>query len=185
MNTNTVTGIIVVVLLAIVGVWWVTSSQSATQTRNDQMAAATATSTTSGSGSSTGTSKGTTSFKSIFTQTGSYECDYEQVGGQGRASNRIYISGGKMRAEFRTTTGTGTTATLMVYSGGYLYTWTEGKTTGTKTKISALADLPQAIPTDLTSGAIYGTTADSVGWDCHNWNTDKTLLTVPSYVKFM
>jgi len=185
MNTNTIIGIIVVIFLAIVSVWWITSSQSAAQNPDDQMATTTATSTTSGTGKTTGTTKGTTTFKSIFTQSGSYECDYEQVGGTGRASNRIYIADGKMRGEFRTITSQGSTATLMVYNGGYLYTWTEGMTTGVKAKISSLADLPQAIPTDLTSGAIYGSTNNSIGWDCHSWNTDKTLLTVPSYVKFM
>ena len=89
-----------------------------------------------------------------------------------------------MRGEFRSTVNGVSTATIMVYSGGSLYTWTEGMTTGKKTTLTSLADLPQVIPQDLTSGAIYGTGSTNVSWDCHDWATDATLLTVPAYVTF-
>jgi hypothetical protein len=96
----------------------------------------------------------------------------------------IYISNGKMRGEFRATAGTVTSANLMIYNGGYLYSWVEGTTVGKKTSINSLADLPAVIPQDLTSGAIYGTSSDSVGWDCHDWLTDNSVFVIPTYVKF-
>ena len=86
-----------------------------------------------------------------------------------------------MRAEFRTVGGPGN---IMLYNGGYLYTWKEGSTSGTKTTIRTVADLPTAIPRDLTSGAAIGTAMNSVGWDCREWIKDPKILVVPSYVRF-
>jgi hypothetical protein len=76
------------------------------------------------------------------------------------------------------------TASLMIYNGGYLYNWNEGATTGKKSSIKSLADLPAIIPQDLTSASIFGTASDTVGWNCHNWVTDPTVFVIPTYVTF-
>jgi hypothetical protein len=126
----------------------------------------------------------TKSFHTIFTQSGNHECEYDQVTSSGKASHRIYISKGKMRGEFRTVTGPNINSTIMVFDGYDLYTWTEGTTKGTISDLTSVSQLPVAIPSDLTSGAIYGSSSNSVGWNCHTWITDNSLLTSPSYVKF-
>jgi hypothetical protein len=72
----------------------------------------------------------------------------------------------------------------MVYNGGVLYVWQEGAKTGSKSTLSAASDLPVVLPTDLTSGKVIGSGLNSVGWDCHDWNKDPTLLEPPSYIKF-
>ena len=179
MSQNTLIGAAVIFILAIIGIWYFTSSSLSTGNSN----VTTTTETTTGT---TGTTpKPTNTFRSIFTQSGNNECRFEQVENSSRSTNVVYISEGKMRGEFRTTTdGIETTSSIMIYDGGYLYVWQEGKTTGTKTAIRSLADLPQAIPTDLSSGAIFGTSVDSVSWDCHPWNKDSKMLVVPTYVKF-
>ena len=72
----------------------------------------------------------------------------------------------------------------MIYDGGTLYSWKEGATTGKKSSIRSMAELPEAIPNDLTSGANFGVSMDNVGWDCHDWAKDPAMLVVPTYVKF-
>ena len=121
---------------------------------------------------------------SLIAQKGSYQCDYDQVHQSGKSHNVIYLSGGKMRAEFRATTGNITTSVISVYDGVYLYTWTEGLAMGVRTSITSLKQLPAAIPADLTSGTVYGNEFESVGWKCHAWIADKTMLAAPAYVKF-
>jgi hypothetical protein len=128
--------------------------------------------------------KNTQTYASLITQQGSYQCDYDQVAATGQSHNVIYISGGKLRAEFRTISGNVTAANLSVYDGHYLYSWKEGQSTGTKTGITSLSQLPAAIPANLTSGKIYGSTYESVGWKCHAWIADKSILAPPSYVSF-
>ncbi len=186
MNQKTVIWGIVVIILIVLGVWYFSSMTPNTATSVTTTATSTATSTTPTAPVTTVpvTAATKSAFKSIFTQSGNYECTYQQVGGSTQGMSTIYISGGKMRGEFRTTSGAASSANLMIYNGGYLYSWVEGTTVGKKTSISSLADLPQVIPQDLTSGAIFGTNDNSVGWDCHDWLTNNSLFVIPTYVKF-
>jgi hypothetical protein len=188
MNRNTIIGIVIVVLI-ILGAWYFMSDKSSDTAMQGDNATTTSpvteTPVTPGSAAAEtpATAAQTATFKSIFTQTGNHECKYEQVGSSTRTSSVIYIADGKMRGEFRTI-GTTNSANLMVYSGGTLYSWKEGATTGKKTTIKSVADLPEAIPADLTSGAVYGTSANNVGWDCHDWSKDSKILTPPTSVTF-
>jgi hypothetical protein len=124
------------------------------------------------------------SYKSLLTQTGSYQCDYSSVTAEGQTMSVIYLYGGKMRGEFRTVSPGQSESNLFVYDGQYLYQWEEGKSVGVKTVLTSLSQLPLVIPKDLTSGAIVGSSYESVGWHCHSWLTNKSLLTPPSYVTF-
>ncbi len=121
----------------------------------------------------------------IFAEKGNYQCDYEQATQQNRSKHVIYISNGKMRAEFRTSEGLNSDNTLMVYDGSYLYVWTEGKTTGTISQPKTIQDLPSLIPEDVSSGRILGSGINNVSWNCHAWSLDASKLVKPSYVKFI
>ena len=180
MNQNKIIGGIVLAVILVWGIWYFTSSKIDTNVAGTQNETG-----TTGSTNTAVKPAGTPStFRSIFTQSGNHECLYEQVTSSGKSSSRIYIADGKMRGEFRTVSGTDTTATLMIYSGGTLYSWKEGATTGKKSSIRSIAELPEAIPGDLTSGASFGVSLDNVSWDCHDWAKDPAVLMVPSYVKF-
>ena len=176
-------GVVVLIIIAL-GIWYFVSSSPAAPDTNSDAAATSPTDTANSNANSSGAKIGTNTFKSIFTQSGNTQCTYEVVTPTSRTSSVVDISGGKMHGEFRTTSASDSIASIMVYTGGYLYVWDEGKTSGTKTQLNSLADLPQAIPTDLTSAAIFGTSGDNASWDCHPWATDTKLLAVPTYVTF-
>lgn len=180
MGQNTVIWVVVVLVIVVGGVWFFSSPMTTSENTS------TDTSTTA-TGGQTGTGDATVTkntFKSIFTQEGDYQCTYEQVSATGRGSNVVDIADGKMRGEFRTTTSDKSINDLMVYDGGYLYTWVEGTTAGKKTQLKSIADLPNAIPQDLTSAAVFGSSSNNVSWDCHRWVKDLSVLAVPTYVKF-
>ncbi len=175
-------GVIVVIAL---GVWLYTSNSASVAPSSNT--ATTPSPSTDGKTTSPTTPSGAGSgntYKSLLRQNGSYKCDYAQVQSSGQGNSVIYIYGGKLRGEFRTTSGDVKAASLVVYDGHYLYTWTEGKSTGTRTVLTSLSQLPSVIPQDLTSGSIYGTSYNSVGWNCNYWLTDPKILIPPSYVKF-
>lgn len=192
MNKNIVIGGIIVVILILLGFWYIASlpvttpapvpSTTATSTATSTPVVV-PTSTTPATSAAPAATATKSAFKSIFTQSGNHECTYQQVGASSQTTSVIYISGGKMRGEFRTT-GTVSSANLMIYNGGYLYSWKEGTTVGKKLSINSIADLPSVIPKDLTSGAIFGTSADSVGWNCNDWLKDNSVFVIPTYVKF-
>jgi len=179
-------GVVVVGLIAIVGIRMF-SAPSVSPTGD--MQGATTTDTTAGTGTTgqgtTGSTAKPATFRSLLTQSGNNECTYEGLDGSTRISDKVNISGGKMYGEFRTTSAAGIDDnSLIVYDGHYLYTWKEGKATGTKTVLSSLSQLPQAIPADMTSAFILGTASENIGWDCHSWLTDAKKLVPPTYVTF-
>jgi len=181
---------IVVIIIIGLGIWYFASGgagsmqQTATTTVMTDNSGTGTTGSTSGTGTSGSGTTGTgTTFHSIFTQSGNHECTYAGVSGSTQIHSLVDIADGKMYGEFRTL-GATSTADLMIYTGGTLYTWKEGATTGKATSIKTLADLPDAIPQDLTSGAIFGVNSDNVSWDCHDWAKDASKFTLPSYVKF-
>lgn len=196
MNRTALTWSIVLIILIVgLGLWYSYSTSGAAPTQSDAGATTTAltagtetsaanlSSGTSAASGSSGSTAGTNTFRSIFTQSGNNQCTYAAVTASIQSHNVVDIAGGKMHAEFRTT-GSVTTADLMTYSNGILYVWKEGATTGTKTSITSLADLPDAIPQDLTSGAVLGNSDNNVSWDCHAWNKDSSAFTIPSFVTF-
>lgn len=183
MNQNKLIAGISVVVLAALGIWYVSSSNMAGAGTGGETA------TTSVSTNVTGTPTAATptnpnTFRSIFAQSGNHQCSYEQVGASSRSSSVIYIADGKMRGEFRTTSGTETSANLMIYNGGILYSWREGASVGKKSSVTSIAEIPEVIPEDLTSGAVFGGSANNVSWDCHVWAKDAKLFLLPTYVKF-
>lgn len=171
----------IAIIIGALGFWYFYADPSEQTTEPTELQEETNTTPSSTTGT---TPKGTNTFRSVFSQSGSYECKYEQVDSDSRTSSVITIADGKMRGEFRTMSGTDSIGSLMIYDGNYLYSWKEGATVGRKTSIRTIADLPEAIPADLTSGAVYGGSLDNVGWDCHPWAKDQKAFVLPTYVKF-
>jgi hypothetical protein len=174
MNRNTLIFVIVIVILALLGVWYYSQSNLAiTPASSDVKATDTKASAPAATPST---------FKSIFTQSGNHQCTYEQLSPSSRSSSVIYIADGKMRGEFRTLAPSAS-ANIMIYANGYLYSWREGATVAKRSSIKSIAELPQIIPTDLTSGAVYGVSDENVSWDCHDWLKDTEMFVVPSELK--
>jgi hypothetical protein len=115
---------------------------------------------------------------------GNTQCTYEQISGNNRSTNTLFLSGGKARGEFRTSISGDNRGTIMVYDGSYIYTWTEGMATGQKTTLRAVSDVAKLIPNDTSLAMILGKSTDGVGWNCHPWIVDASKLSAPSYIAF-
>ncbi len=121
----------------------------------------------------------------LFPQIGSYECRYDQASQTGRSTDTLYISGGKIRNEFRSLDSQGFgTLNMVVYDGKYLYSWIEGQSKGTVSEPKTLSDIPVVVPTDIHEGMVLGSGINNVSWDCHAWAPVSSMLSKPSYVNF-
>lgn len=177
---------IVIIIIILLGLgWWVfytpetdtaIPTGTATTTTTGANTSSTGTNTTTG-----GTATSPNTFKSIIAQKGSYKCTYNQATQAGQTISTIYIADGKLRGEFRDIDAVGN---MMIYNGGTLYVWQEGKTIGTKSQISTLAQLPSVIPKDLTSGSSLGSGINAVGWDCYQSTNAASLFVPSSAIKF-
>jgi hypothetical protein len=183
MNRNILIGLVVVLLVAI-GVWmWMSSDKNDALYTAPTNTTATSTSDTTPKPVTTGTdtTSSTNTFQSIITQKGSYQCTFSQATQGGQTISNIYIADGKLRGEFRDTDSVGN---MMIYNNGTLYIWQEGKTVGTKSQVSTLAQLPSVIPKDLTSGSSLGSGINAVGWDCRQSTNPASLFVPSSAIKF-
>ncbi len=174
---------IVVIIIILLGLGWWAFRTPKTDT---EVTPGTDTSTTVGGNSSgTNTTGGsatkTQTFQSIIAQKGSHTCTYNQATQAGQTISTVYIADGKLRGEFRDIDSVGN---LMIYNGGTLYIWQEGKTVGTKSQITTLAQLPGVIPKDLTSGSSLGSGINAVGWDCHQSVNPASLFVPSTAIKF-
>lgn len=191
MSRNRVLGVVVVLILIAFGAWYAGSRMNGSGSpvaQSDQNTDAAVAPGIPSAANQGGTKPSANipnvtknSFAYILSRAGNYECFYDSLDGNVQHNNRVYIADGKMRGEFRTTNSV---ASLMVFDGSYLYSWQEGLAKGTRARLTSISQLPGAIPKDLTSGAIYGTSGENVSWDCHTWIKDAKMLAAPSYVKF-
>lgn len=171
---------VVVIIIVLLGLGWKFFKSPKTDTNNVTPDTTQATSTGTKTNTSTSSSN-TQTTQSLITQKGSYECIFTQASTTGQSTNLIYIADGKLRGEFRDVDAVGN---LMLYDGINLYVWQEGKTVGTKTRLTSLSQLPSIIPRDLTSGSSLGSGLNSAGWDCHQWIKKANLLVPPTQVRF-
>lgn len=182
---NLIVGFIIVLLL-VLGFWMAKSGQKnaviiAENTINTSITTPTATPTPT---SSTKTAVKPVSFTNVLPQKGNHECNYEEVTQSSRSSHTIYLSDGKMRGEFRTSTAYGGTSNIMVYDGSYLYSWVEGQNFGVRSQPQSAADFPSIIPKDILSATVLGSGLNSASWSCHAWSKVPSMLAKPTYVKF-
>ncbi len=131
-----------------------------------------------------GTKSTATSLREVIAGMGNTTCNYERVDGNIRSSDTLFISNGKIRGEFRTTTAGVSKNTIRYYDGSALYTWTEGTAAGTKSSVRSAADIAMLIPANLTQGVVLGTPLNNVSWDCHTWKVDTAMLGTPKGVTF-
>lgn len=185
MIKNLLVGLVLVVLV-VVGFWLFKSGKKNAEViaENTINSTASSTNTSSSKNSPIKSSIKPASFTSLLPQKGNYECTYQEVSQTSRSSHVLYLSEGKMRGEFRTTTANGASSNIVVYDGNYLYNWIEGQTVGKISQPRSISDFPAIIPKDILSASVLGSGLNSVSWECHPWIKVSSLLAKPTYVRF-
>jgi len=163
MNKKLVPVIIVIVLLLLGGGAYVMMHKSAAPA---SMTAANPTETAAPAGQ-TGT------LKSLLTA-GTQTCTFTSDKG---ASGTVYVSGGKMRGDFSSTTQGQTVNGHMILDSGYSYIWTDTMKQGFKV----------ALPTGTPTGTPNNQAMDinqNVTYSCKPWVADASKFTLPADITF-
>jgi len=129
-------------------------------------------------------SGGMKSLKDLLSLGVTQKCTFSQTGGSGTSEGTTYVSGGKVRGDFTTTSSGKTMITHMISDGKTSYIWTEGEKTGFKmTAIEASPSTVQtgSADTPVNSQADLDQKAD---YKCSGWTTDGSLFTPPTNVTF-
>ncbi len=184
MNKQTIIGILVFLVLVAVGVWYFTSGPSVTpevEENNNQTATTTTSGTQNSTGATSGATRGTGTLSAAITRGGNYTCSVNTNRDGITTKGTVYVEGTKTRVNLRIEPTTGAPVeTHVIRTGGWAYTWTEGQTTGSKTRVTTTSAI---VPQAQGAGSIVdeGATFD---WECRAWIPDQEEFTPPTQITF-
>lgn len=174
-NQNVVIVGVIIVLLVIVGLWYVYTPSTSGDKVTEQIS-------NSGSVPVQGiVTKGTAD--TLLAKGGNYTCTINTIAEDGsRTSGIIYASDGKTSFDFSTKNAEGlATISHTIRSGSVAYSWADGKTKGVKTTITPKNSIPVLQPSGMV--VMINDTAQ-IESDCHPWIPDVSVFTPPKGITF-
>lgn len=117
------------------------------------------------------------SIESLIAAGRSQMCTFSSKEQDTQTSGTMYVSGGKMRGDFETDTGSGNkTVSHMMYDGTTSYVWSDGSNMGFKMALDT---------SDQTSAPTQGVDPKkNYEYHCEKWSTDNSKFELPSNVEF-
>ncbi len=113
-------------------------------------------------------------------------CTYDYKDAQnGTVKGVVYISGGKVRADFTTTANGKPYSGSMINDTKYMYTWSSEAKTGFKTQISdmkQMMDQKSVSPTTTQQQSLDSNV--KYDYKCADWVVDNSKFSPPSDIKF-
>ncbi len=103
----------------------------------------------------------------IIAEDGNFICAFTNEDPGARNSGTLYISGENFRGDFSTA--------HMIQYGGFVYTWADAASMGTKTPRVAERGMAEQQGFDMQAALAY---------DCKDWTPDLTKFDLPAKVKF-
>lgn len=164
MNTKTIIGIVVAIIVIGGLVWYFSTQQTVVAP--------------SPSGGTT-QNTGSASFAQFVAQGGSRSCDVVVNNPETPGTGIVYISGDQVRGDFTTkptTLNGGEIRAHMLQTGGFVYSWADTSSQGVKVRMGAGA----------TATSTQGVDPDAqVSYDCSPWTPDASKFIPPSTITFM
>ena len=118
------------------------------------------------------------SLLNLLTLGGNQRCSFKSSDTKTVTEGTVYISGGKIRSDFKTTVEGKVQEMSMIRDGDMNYIWGPSLPTGIKMKIS-LDELSK----NQQAGQFINSN-DKLNYNCLPWTTDASLFTPPANVKF-
>ncbi len=173
MNTNTVVGIIVAVVIIGGGIWYFAGQGAATEESTEM-----ATGTDTGTGDTGTGPSGSGSIAALAALGGSYECNVSIDNASAPTTGTVEIADGKMHGVFTMTMADKTIHAYLVNDGTYIYSWTDMAPQGAKIAVTSTTAAGSA-----SAGGVDANTA--VNYTCAPWATDPAAFVPPTNVTFM
>ena len=179
---------LLLLILAIVGSYFLATGTVVAPT-GDEAETLTETDGTGGAAQTDGSGKTTSPKAAPVPSTSSkklpsYTCDFDAIGKTAGINTRlkgtISSASGKTRLETFTEVGNTIVETFSLESGGAVYTWKIGATTGTKT----FGPLDTSIVPSLEGSGSVVRDGMTINWNCHPWIAEEKYLVLPKGITF-
>jgi hypothetical protein len=165
MNTKVI-GVIValLLLLGVGGAYFLSQNKPTTQTTDTP--------------ATTTTEKKSSSLLDLLSLGKNQRCTFKTASEGSSTEGTVYIAEGKMRGDFKTTVDGKAQDMSMIRDGDTSYIWGSSLPTGIKMTISL-----DELSSNQQTGQVVNP-SDKLDYSCIPWNTDASLFTPPSNIKF-
>lgn len=122
------------------------------------------------------TVSGSGSFSEFYTRSGSWKCNVRTETQGVTSEGVVYVSDGKIRADFDSTVSGNEVTSFMIHDGTSVYTWSSLQSQGVRMDVM-----------EGEAGTTEGTTGPQgdVEYDCAPWAADATVFIPPATIEFM
>lgn len=115
------------------------------------------------------------SLRDLMTLGNNQQCTFTDT--ESNSSGIVYVSGGKVRGDFNTTSSAGEMKAHMIASGEEVYVWMDGAADGFKTSVSATESVTSQMESSVDLNK-------AINYDCTNWSANNSMFQVPTNVTF-
>lgn len=125
----------------------------------------------------------TGSTKDLLARGGDYKCTFAQEVENSKSTGTVYISGEKLRGDFKTEiTATGPAMLVeshMISDGEFMYTWSSMMPTGFKMNVTETSETATITPSQQGFDANV-----DIDYNCVAWTPEESQFSLPSTVTF-
>lgn len=168
MSTKVVIGLIAALLVVAAGAWYFMGQGGASIPDGAMV----------GEGDESMTGSG--SLSDLMRMGSSVKCTVHSEDPNAISDGMVYVSGGKVRADFTSAVAGTNHESSMITADGYIYTWSSAMPQGLKMKNEG-ADTPSSAPTE--PGSVNPNV--KVNYSCAPWMVDSSVFMPPANIEFM
>jgi hypothetical protein len=130
------------------------------------------------------TSKASASIRALLAKGGNTVCTVSGATSEGTVSGTVYLSGGKMRGDFKSTmSGSAGTDSHMITTASDAYVWTGSQ--GAKMSLADLESNANAGASASSESKTNVSLDQKVDYDCKSWSPDNSKFAPPASVNFV
>jgi hypothetical protein len=119
--------------------------------------------------------------RTLLGQTQPVTCTYSTQTGGAAVNGTVYVSGGKMRGDFTSTSTQANITGHVIVDSGYSYIWMDAAAQGFKFPVNAS---PQPAASGASSQPGGVDLNQAISYTCQNWTAEAALFTLPAGVTF-
>jgi hypothetical protein len=121
--------------------------------------------------------------KDLFSASKSQKCTFSDS--SSGSSGTVYLSDGKMRGDFTSSTQGQTVTSHMIVQANTSYVWTDASDQGVKMSYEKVTQLTSATASAQANGTNMPISLDQkINYQCSAWTLDPAVMTLPTTVKF-
>lgn len=177
-NSKVIGGVIILLILIALG-WFMMTKKQSTEVKSDSKGGNLLT--------EEKTSVKPVSMKELVAANKTQTCTFSASAESGSNEGKVYMAGGKMRADSTASYSGKIMGAHMINDGKYMYSWTDDQKTGAKMPVTAMENMQDHMNTPKGTMETKNALDENAkySYKCSNWSVDESVFTPPADINFI